>query len=767
MSGITTLREHRKKEASPCRAATTRLPLEARLMGSSRHPFERRPRASVLDHGRLLASLRHQWRRLTPLAPAEPQGASAAGLVSANDVTPSPVPGRDLGFLCDYANAKYGEGMSLPWSADGEAAAAAALGSLGDFGDSIAELWLAEVGPVAALAALVAERSLAGARADAVTTLTSQGPESSYIGRGIPGKWGALRAYLCAAPPPEYEATLEFARELQSSAGLSLRCALSYLFPQKPEWARDAALTALKPPPPVPSSATLLFASLDDVELMLALIGAANRQKWGGLSAEDLDRALVDGRIATGLERLERRRDDVVDALDDVRRLSHEALAGLFEVAPQSVTRVFVRLVGDANLDDAARAFLAAHPAEAMGALAGAMAKGKRRAVLGPVLAVLVATNRSRALRLAQNTPAPVTRVLVAAGATEEIVSRSAAKKLGAAFAATRVPALSKWLENAGSVDELRAILRSAAADDASCPARLAGLAKAIASEPHALALAMTVIDTLAEVGTDACVLALALHDAKVSSADVAARARDRLHSVLGLGDEDLEDLVVPHRAATAREREAQGRRLEIAMVEGRRWPPLRFARTIVPHPLLGMLARGLVWGAFAETGVLLCLFCIDDQCRLRGEDGNMLDLAAAAGVASVGVAHLAELSHGQLAWARRQRLSGPPFEQLERGRAVEPGSDGTFEVTRPLRKVLSALVSCGWACHQASAGDGLVDYYRVIRGCEVGLTVVREGPSLSVQTAVVGTDTPESNWKIAVREAHLEVTRACAGTPM
>jgi hypothetical protein len=299
-----------------------------------------------------------------------------------------------------------------------------------------------------------------------------------------------------------------------------LRCALSYILPQETQWAEEDARTALAPtmtrtrparrmtpssfwaiprraPGPVGPYVTLLFTSLADVDLARGLTHAANRPTGGAIGARDIERAILDGRLAAGMSRFDAWGDGIVEALGHVAKLRPRALEALHAVAPRAVARAMVRRLGASDADADARAFLAAQPEDAMEALAEALGKGTRRALYAPVLSLLVATHRPLACELARRVPAPSARALARAGATDVPLTSAGAKKLVPAFARVGVPALARWLARQGSPEELASIVESAAADGARVP-RLTALARATAATSPMLAAG--ILDALARV---------------------------------------------------------------------------------------------------------------------------------------------------------------------------------------------------------------------------------------------------------------------------
>ncbi|MEV6770293.1 DUF4132 domain-containing protein [Nocardia sp. NPDC051030] len=109
----------------------------------------------------------------------------------------------------------------------------------------------------------------------------------------------------------------------------------------------------------------------------------------------------------------------------------------------------------------------------------------------------------------------------------------------------------------------------------------------------------------------------------------------------------------------------AQTKRLEQAMVSGRRWSSAEFQRLFVEHPVMQHLARRLVWVIVDEAGAVTGSFRI-------AEDGSRADIndeVVEAGDTLVGVAHPVQLGRSTREWARLfadyEVLA--PFQQLER----------------------------------------------------------------------------------------------------
>src|SRR5262249_37359430 len=125
-----------------------------------------------------------------------------------------------------------------------------------------------------------------------------------------------------------------------------------------------------------------------------------------------------------------------------------------------------------------------------------------------------------------------------------------------------------------------------------------------------------------------------------------------------------------------------QARRLEQAMVAGRRWGADEFTTFVVRHPLLGLLARQTLWGAYDERG------------RLQGairipEGGACVDLRGqpCTPQGRIGIVHPLHLNASErAAWMRvfgGLKIS-PPFPQLDRAvHTLRPGEESAHEWTR------------------------------------------------------------------------------------
>ncbi|KAB2388002.1 DUF4132 domain-containing protein [Actinomadura montaniterrae] len=175
-----------------------------------------------------------------------------------------------------------------------------------------------------------------------------------------------------------------------------------------------------------------------------------------------------------------------------------------------------------------------------------------------------------------------------------------------------------------------------------------------------------------------------------------------------------------------------QVRRLEDAMAARRSWARADFERLLVRHPLLGHLARRLVW----LTG--------DGTAFRVAEDGTYADSADDArtlpDAARVRVAHRLDLSADDLAaWGEvfADYEIAQPFRQLDRPvhtltrEERETGRLARFEGVKVPVGSLLGLERRGWE-HEAPADAGIVD--GMTRGLPGGATVALGfGPAVAI----------------------------------
>lgn len=141
--------------------------------------------------------------------------------------------------------------------------------------------------------------------------------------------------------------------------------------------------------------------------------------------------------------------------------------------------------------------------------------------------------------------------------------------------------------------------------------------------------------------------------------------------------------------------------RLERAMVSGRTWDRATFEARIVGHPLLGAIARGIVWERIPEAGEARAFRIAEDR-SYAGADDAALSLPDGARVRIAHPARSAGLADFSGVFADYEIVQ--PFEQLGRtgGGSEHPGrAAATLEVASghvaPAAKTLGTMESRGF----------------------------------------------------------------------
>ena len=165
----------------------------------------------------------------------------------------------------------------------------------------------------------------------------------------------------------------------------------------------------------------------------------------------------------------------------------------------------------------------------------------------------------------------------------------------------------------------------------------------------------------------------------------------------------------------------AQLYRLERAMMESRRWPVAAFARDIVAHPLVGHLARRLVW-----TDGTMAFRVAEDRSFATVDDDAYVP------VGEVGIAHRLSL-HDAGAWqgvfSDYELLS--PFPQLDRETFTmtederESRISMRFVGTSIHPRSLFSLEHRGWRRGHIEEGSWIHDLLRVVRDGDQEWTAV------------------------------------------
>ncbi|WP_374564055.1 DUF4132 domain-containing protein [Ideonella sp.] len=169
--------------------------------------------------------------------------------------------------------------------------------------------------------------------------------------------------------------------------------------------------------------------------------------------------------------------------------------------------------------------------------------------------------------------------------------------------------------------------------------------------------------------------------------------------------------------------------RLEMSMVERRRWTATDFKLFFLEHPLTRHLAARLVWGVYDANGALVSGFRIAEDWTLADADDSQTELPADA---NVGIVHVIEMppamqaAFGQI-FADYEILQ--PFKQLGRETyTLTPEELKSSEIKRFEHKTVATgsvmgLVNRGWERGQAQDA-GWVGWFskRVADGLQVDL---------------------------------------------
>ncbi|MGB6222056.1 DUF4132 domain-containing protein [Haloferula sp.] len=180
----------------------------------------------------------------------------------------------------------------------------------------------------------------------------------------------------------------------------------------------------------------------------------------------------------------------------------------------------------------------------------------------------------------------------------------------------------------------------------------------------------------------------------------------------------------------------SQARRLERAMIEGRRWGPKIWQERFEGHPIFRGFSGALVWGAYDADGKLLRTFRRYANGILADVKGEPEGLGSE--VASVGLVHPLELDAACLKeWAThlsRMKVK-PMFPQI--GRAVERldplhGNRREQRVAEGVKLEASAfrarVLGCGWAIGSTQDGGYIYDCFRKFPGAGLEVYLSMEG---------------------------------------
>ncbi len=178
-----------------------------------------------------------------------------------------------------------------------------------------------------------------------------------------------------------------------------------------------------------------------------------------------------------------------------------------------------------------------------------------------------------------------------------------------------------------------------------------------------------------------------------------------------------------------------QSRRLENAMITGRRWNQDDFQMLIVQHPLMTHLAQKLIWATFDPKGKMSATFRISEERDFANESDDTITLPAEH---AVGIVHPLELADEQRAkWG--EVLSDyeivAPFAQLGREvyalEAAEAKKDAlerfvNLKIVAPT--LVFTLEKLGWVRGEAMDGGCFTEHSKQFPAANVTVVIGYEG---------------------------------------
>ena len=518
------------------------------------------------------------------------------------------------------------------------------------------DLWVAERGLPHALEALVASVAL-DQNVDPQSVERADLAYATLNGARAPSRWRRLREHVAAASEADYAAVRARAERLRADATPFARAFVTFVFPWESAWAlADAKLRA--------ASRFMLLGTALDVRTYRVIIDDSS---WDAAAAVD------DGRCAAMFEILG---DDAEEpALAVLESWRHDDLSLAASVAARFATpKVAAAMSKLLHRREApvAREFFRRNPKLALDTLLG-----ERGPDVKALIASAVARDHEAACARAKRTRTKAhKKLLEELGATDAWVGARPPKRV--ADAAKRWKEVAAWVA-AGAPWSGRSALAVIAEPEA-----LVAFIKAAAVE--ALPIALAAVDVLA-THDDALLYVARLADGAVRR-EVAEHCRghlDGLRAKKHLTEDDVEDLVAPsfahgmldygalklvarfdesfkpvlydttgERVASVpratkggvaaraselwaamrdapEEAKIQARRMEDEMNAGRSFPDAIFRERVVPHPVLGAIARKLLWRDGAGV-----LFRIEDDGSFANVDDVSVRVSAPFHIAPV-----------------------------------------------------------------------------------------------------------------------------------
>lgn len=149
--------------------------------------------------------------------------------------------------------------------------------------------------------------------------------------------------------------------------------------------------------------------------------------------------------------------------------------------------------------------------------------------------------------------------------------------------------------------------------------------------------------------------------------------------------------------------------RLELAMVNSRRWTGADFKTLFVASPLLQNLVKGLVWGIFSSKTKISASFIVNAENAFVDAEGKPIKVTDGS---SIGILHpllmdVPSLAAWQKLFAKNKQIQ--PFAQLVRKtyRAIDDSEKNRFGLVGATvaSKALKGLLAMGWSTDIGDAG--------------------------------------------------------------
>jgi hypothetical protein len=175
-----------------------------------------------------------------------------------------------------------------------------------------------------------------------------------------------------------------------------------------------------------------------------------------------------------------------------------------------------------------------------------------------------------------------------------------------------------------------------------------------------------------------------------------------------------------------------QAQRLEQAMVSGRRWQVPGYEKYLVHHPLMGHLARRVLWGGYGDDRRLVRAFRVTEDFGYADVEDRTCTLEDLPHIGVVHPLHLAEQDRARWGGIFGDYEIIAPFPQLGRRiHTVQPGEEKQRAITRhsgpevPAMLFMGILGSHGWTSGRQVDGLYLPGYFKDYPAA--GLTAVLE----------------------------------------